>query len=74
VEGVIAHGDETERENAKKFLEDVAAVKRGERQVTLIIDDPSGNSAIISEKTKKLPYPQEEETGDEDCNPEKTKE
>jgi zinc finger protein len=68
VEGVIACGDETERENAEKFLEDVVAVKKGELQVTLIIDDPSGNSAIISEKTRKLPYPDregdEEEQGD----------
>ena len=70
VEGVITHGDETERENAKKFLEDVAAVKRGERPVTLIIDDPSGNSAIISEKTKKLPYPEEGDEGEEDCGSE----
>ena len=70
VEGVIAHGDETERENAKKFLEDVAAVKRGELPVTLIIDDPSGNSAIISEKTRKLPYPEEDEKGEQEDDPE----
>lgn len=60
VEGVIACGDETERENGEKFLESVAAVKRGELPVTLIIDDTSGNSAIISEKTRKLPYPEDD--------------
>jgi zinc finger protein len=72
VRGVIACGDENERENAEKLLNTIAAVKRGEFPVTLIIDDPSGNSAIISEKTKKLPYPEEEETGeneDEQGNP-----
>ncbi|MEI6294263.1 MAG: ZPR1 zinc finger domain-containing protein [Methanomicrobiales archaeon] len=71
VEGVIACGDETERENGKKFLEAVAAVKKGELPVTLIIDDPSGNSAIISENTRKLPYPEEdmEEMEDNPKNP-----
>ncbi|MEI7433931.1 MAG: ZPR1 zinc finger domain-containing protein [Methanomicrobiales archaeon] len=74
VEGVMAHGDATERENARIFLEDVAAVKRGERPVTLIIDDPSGNSAIISEKTRKLPYPEDEGEGDDGDDPERSAE
>lgn len=60
VEGVIACGDETERENSEKFLEAIAAVKKGALPVTLIIDDNSGNSAIISEKTRKLPYPDDD--------------
>lgn len=66
VDGIIACGNEAERENAGKFLGTVAAVKRGELPVTLIIDDPSGNSAIISEKTKKLPYPEEVDQGEHD--------
>jgi len=70
VEGLIACGDENERENAGKFLESIAAVKRGEFPVTLIIDDPSGNSAIISEKTKKLPYPGDDHTGEQERGPE----
>jgi zinc finger protein len=71
VEGVIACGDESERKNSEKFLKSVAAVKRGELPVTLIIDDTSGNSAIISEKTRKLQYPEEdmEEMEDNPKNP-----
>jgi zinc finger protein len=69
IEGVIACGDETEQENGEKFLEAIESIKRGELPVTLIIDDPSGNSAIISEKTKKLPYPEE---GEQDDDPEKS--
>ena len=61
IEGVIACGDETERETGEKFLKSIASVKTGVLPVTLIIDDPSGNSAIISEKTRKLPYPDEED-------------
>jgi len=58
VEGVIACGDENEQETGKKFLETIVSVKGGLLPVTIIIDDPSGNSAIISEKTRKLPYPE----------------
>jgi len=65
VEGVITCGDETERENAEKFLEAVAEIKRGNFPVTLIIDDQSGNSAIISEKTRNLPYPEEDNETDD---------
>ncbi len=72
VEGIITCGDEKERENARKFLESVAAVKSGELLVTLIIDDPSGNSAIISEKTKKLPYPENDDDRKEEGHAEKT--
>lgn len=70
VEGLIACGDENERGNAERFLESIAAVKRGDLPVTLIIDDPSGNSAIISEKTKKLPYPEEDDSGERENDPE----
>ena len=72
VEGVMACGDEIERENAQKFLDAIAAVKRGELPVTLIIDDPSGNSAIISENTRKLPYPEADDPGETAGDLEKT--
>jgi zinc finger protein len=71
VEGVMACGDEIERENAQKFLDAIAAVKRGELPVTLIIDDPSGNSAIISENTRMLPYPEADDQGEKDGDLEK---
>lgn len=70
VRGIIACGDETEQEKAVQFIGSIFAVKNGQLPVTLIIDDPSGNSAIISEKTRKLPYPEDDgETGDVPGNP-----
>lgn len=44
--------DETGKEQADKVLKRIAAIKAGEAHMTLIIDDPTGNSAIISDKVK----------------------
>lgn len=41
-----------ERERARRLLEKIGQVREGIIPVTLIIDDPSGNSAIISEKAR----------------------
>jgi zinc finger protein len=43
---------EEEQERARHLLEKIGRVKVGKLPVTLIIDDPSGNSAIISEKAR----------------------
>ena len=66
-QGVATCGDETEQENARIFLGTIARIKDGQFPVTLIIDDPSGNSAIISDKTEHLPYP---DTGENECGDE----
>jgi zinc finger protein len=60
--GVLTCGEEEEKEKASVILEQIESVKEGRFPVTLIIDDPSGNSAIVSEKTRKLPIPED------DCN------
>jgi len=57
VKGVLSCGDEGESGRASVILGQIELVKEGRFPVTLIIDDPSGNSAIISEKTKTLPIP-----------------
>jgi len=43
-------GDEEVRKNAKNLLKKLWNVKCGEMPLKIIIEDPSGNSAIISEK------------------------
>lgn len=54
-DGVIACGDEEERDGAIIFKEKVARVRHGTLEITLIIEDPSGNSAIVSERAVKEP-------------------
>jgi zinc finger protein len=44
--------DGTGKERADEVLKLIAQIKSGEANMTLIIDDPTGNSAIISEKVK----------------------
>ncbi len=47
-----SNDDEDVRENAKRLLKKIWKIKLGDNNTTLIIEDPGGNSAIISEKAK----------------------
>jgi zinc finger protein len=42
--------EDTERKHAKNLLKKMRKVKLGDQPLKIIIEDPSGNSAIISEK------------------------
>jgi zinc finger protein len=53
-------GTDEEKENAAALLADIARVKAGAFPVTLILEDPSGNSGIIADKTVTEPYVPEE--------------
>lgn len=44
--------DNDVRKKAKNLLKKIRKVKYGEEPLKIVIEDPSGNSAIISEKTK----------------------
>jgi zinc finger protein len=44
---------EAAKKRAKELLREIAEIKAGKRRATLIISDPTGNSAIISEKARK---------------------
>jgi zinc finger protein len=54
--------DETPRttEKAHEVLKALDKVKRGEREITIIIEDPLGNSAIISERASRQELSPEE--------------
>jgi zinc finger protein len=54
-------GTDEEKENATALLADIARVKAGNFPITLILEDPSGNSGIIADKTVKEAYAPEEE-------------
>ena len=56
VKGALLWEEEGERENARILLERIEGVKCGEIPITLILEDRSGNSAIISDKAKKGLY------------------
>ena len=45
--------DKADRKKAKNMLKKVQDAMWGRGSITVIIDDPSGNSAILSEKAKK---------------------
>ena len=51
----IRDGDETEKENGRVLLERIEHIKAGELPMTLILQDPMGNSVIVSDKAVKKP-------------------
>jgi zinc finger protein len=53
-------GTDEEKENAAALLADIVRVKAGTFPITLILEDPCGNSGIIAEKTVKEAYVPEE--------------
>ena len=61
VKGALTWGTEVEKENAAALLADIVKVKSGTFPLTLILEDPCGNSGIISDKTEKEAYVPEEE-------------
>jgi zinc finger protein len=63
VEGALHWGESGERENAGRLLERIARARAGTLPFTLILDDPRGNSAIVSDKALKKPL----DAGTEHC-------
>ena len=61
VKGALNWGNDVEKENAAALLADIVKVKAGTYPITLILEDPNGNSGIISDKTKAEAYVPEEE-------------
>ena len=60
VKGAFRWGNDVERENAAALLADIGRVKAGTFPVTLILEDPGGNSGIESERATKESYTPEE--------------
>lgn len=53
VQGTLLWAENEERENAQKLLGKISQAREGTFPFTLIIEDPSGNSAIISDRVQK---------------------
>ena len=60
VEGAARNGTDDEKVSAAALLANIARVKAGQFPVTLILEDPSGNSGLIADKTVKEAYVPEE--------------
>jgi zinc finger protein len=61
VKGALQWGTEEEKANAAQLLADIVRIKAGTMPVTLILEDPDGNSGIISDKTVTEKYTPEPE-------------
>jgi len=55
VESTLLWAEGEERKNASDLLSRIAQARSGDLPFTLILDDPSGNSAIVSDKAQKTP-------------------
>jgi zinc finger protein len=53
---VIRSENHEQREAALSLKKKITGVREGVMPITLIIEDPSGNSAIIADKAKKTEY------------------
>ena len=52
--------EETSQKNAKLILEDLKSIVNGQKTATLIIEDPFGQSNIVSDDVEILDIPEEE--------------
>ena len=52
----IRDGSETEKKNGRILLESIECIKAGEIPITLILQDPMGNSMLVSDKAEKTPF------------------
>lgn len=55
VEGVLAWAEGEERTRAECLKAEIADVRAGELPITLILEDPTGNSAIVSDRAIREP-------------------
>lgn len=53
LDGTLLNGDEDQRRTASDLKQKIADTKNGCFAITLIIEDPMGNSLIDSERAKK---------------------
>jgi len=60
IRAAIRDGDETEKENGRTLLEQIESIKAGNMPVTLIIQDPMGNSVLVSDKAQKTAFADDE--------------
>jgi zinc finger protein len=63
IAGILTCAEGEERENALVLRRKIELAREGSLPLTLIIEDPTGNSAILSPKATKTPLPPCDEEG-----------
>lgn len=61
LDGIMIDGDDEQRRKAIALKEKITGILSGKDSITLIIEDPQGNSLIDSEKAQKEKYSPESE-------------
>lgn len=61
VEGVLSWAEGEERIRAECLKAEIADARAGDLPITLIIEDPTGNSAIVSDRAVREPLPGDSE-------------
>ncbi|NLX48896.1 MAG: ZPR1 zinc finger domain-containing protein [Methanospirillum sp.] len=56
VEGVLVWAEGGERSRAELLRTEIEGAKAGEFPITLVLEDPTGNSAIVSDRAAREPY------------------
>lgn len=56
LDGALIEGDDDQRRNALALKEKIVQIRSGQGTITLIIEDPHGNSVIDSKKAQKKNY------------------
>jgi zinc finger protein len=56
VEGVLAWAEGEERIRAECLKAEIADARAGDLSITLILEDPTGNSAIVSDRAIREPF------------------
>ena len=63
---LLGNDDVDECDRIQKLLDTINEVKEGRLKVTLIVDDPTGNSAILADRALVCPYVPEDVQDDEE--------
>ncbi len=56
IEGVLVWAESEERVRAECLMADIADARAGDFPITLVIEDPTGNSAIVSDRAIQEPF------------------
>ena len=66
IDGVLFWAEDEERVRAECLKAEIADAKAGDFPITLVIEDPTGNSAIVSDRAIQEPFVRADDDADEE--------
>ena len=66
IDGVLFWAEDEERVRAECLKAEIADARAGDFPITLVIEDPTGNSAIVSERAIQEPFVRTDDGADEE--------